>query len=100
MTRTSGASMNVKMRTIWITVMGLVAAVPALAAPAAAGSPTPTRHAASGAKATSSDAGLPDAIAVMQKTEVVMESLVQRVTPAVVNIRPFVKDEAWWDRVK
>ena len=93
--------MDPRMRTIWIAMMALLAAAPALAAPAVTASPAKPKPAASTtAKAPAGDAGLPDAIAVMQKTERVMESLAKRVTPAVVNIRRFVKDEAWWDHLK
>ena len=84
--------MNLRTPTALILVMSILAAAPALAAPAPAGS--------TGSKAPSADAGLPDAIAVMRKTERVLESLVQRVNPAVVNIRRFVKDKAWWERVQ
>src|SRR5262245_51927745 len=77
-----------------------VPAAPAPSAPAPASSPAPARPAATGAKAPSGDTSLPDAITVMRKTERVLESLVQRVNPAVVNIRRFVKDEAWWGRLE
>ena len=91
--------MDPRMRTSWIAVLALLGAVPALAAPAAA-APAPARPAASTGAKAAGGAGLSDALAVMQKTERLMESLARRVTPAVVNIRRFVKDEAWWDRVK
>ena len=93
--------MNLRMQTILAALMALLGAASALAAPAAApAAPAPVRPAApAAAKARSTD-GLPDAITVMQKTERVLESLAKRVNPAVVNIRRFVKDEAWWARLK
>jgi S1-C subfamily serine protease len=46
--------------------------------------------------ATAADS-VDDAFAVAQKTERVWEDLARRVRPAVVNIRRFVRDEAWWN---
>ena len=101
--------MNLRMQTILSALMALLGAASALAAPAAApaapaparpATPAPARPAApAAAKAPSTD-GLPDAITVMQKTERVLESLAKRVNPSVANIRRFVKDEAWWARLK
>ena len=39
---------------------------------------------------------LPEALAVMEKSGRVFEDLSKRVRPAVVNIRPYTRDEAWW----
>src|SRR4029077_18984971 len=46
--------------------------------------------------ATAADS-LQDALSVAQQTERVWEDLAKRVRPAVVNIRRFMRDEAWWN---
>jgi serine protease Do len=43
---------------------------------------------------------LPDALTVMQRSEKVLEDLAERVRPAVVNVRRFEKDEAWWSTTR
>jgi serine protease Do len=43
---------------------------------------------------------VPDALPVMQRLERVLEELNKQVRPAVVNVRRFEKDEAWWARVQ
>lgn len=52
--------------------------------------------AAAGAKSRPGDAAVPDALTVMERTEQALSSIAQRVQPAVVNVRRFVRDEAWW----
>lgn len=86
--------MHARMRTSVIAMIVMLGATQVLAAP------TPARPSAK-APATrtarpSGGSGLPDALVVMEKTERVLESLASRVTPAVVNVRRFVRDEEWW----
>ncbi len=71
------------LRTTVVTLLAMLAAAQAPAAPAPAG------RAAGGES---------DALAVLQRSEVVFEAIAKRVTPAVVNVRRFVRDEAWWAR--
>lgn len=96
--------MHRRMRTSVIVVMALLGALTAQAAPAPAPSAAPSARPATPAPARatkpSADAGLSDALSVMQRSERVFERLAIRVTPAVVNIRRFVKDEAWWNGLK
>ncbi len=61
-------------RTSVMTLVALLAAAPAIA----------------------SDALPPDPLTVLERTESVLERLAARVAPAVVNIRRFVRDDAWW----
>ena len=79
-----------RMRTTVVTLVAILAAAPAQAATAPAkaapAKPAPARAAA----------GAPEALAVMQRVEVVLEGLATRVTPSVVNVRRFVLDQAWW----
>lgn len=52
--------------------------------------------AAAGAKSRAADAAVPDALTVMERTEQALAVLARRVQPAVVNVRRFVRDDAWW----
>jgi serine protease Do len=66
--------MSASPRTKWIAIALILVSAPALAA---------TKD-------------LPDALTVMQRSERVLEDLSDRVRPAVVNVRRFEKDPAWW----
>jgi serine protease Do len=73
----------------WLGARSCIAALLALTLATdarAAASPPSTRAAAPS----------PDAFATLQKTERVFEDLAKRVRPAVVNIRRFTRDAAWW----
>ena len=51
---------------------------------------------ASAAPAPRAADDLPEALVVLQKSERVLEDLARRVRPAVVNVRRYVRDDAWW----
>lgn len=70
--------MSPRPRTIWTALALALLALPASSAPKE----------------------LPDALAVMQRSERVLEDLSGRVRPAVVNVRRFEKDPAWWARAQ
>ena len=79
-------SMSRWLRTGGVALAALLVATVVSAAPAA-----PKRASA---------ATLPDPLTVMERTEHVLAGLHSRVSPAVVNVRRFVRDDAWWERLQ
>jgi serine protease Do len=77
--------MDGSMRRSAVTLLAMLLAAPVGAAPAPKRAP---------------DAVLPDPLTVMERTEHVLAGLGKRVSPAVVNVRRFVRDDAWWQRVE